>query len=266
LRSLTQRFLEGLAETVEVLNRQPNQTFFNPVVAVFSVLILTGAAAFSLEAKLPLIILTVSIILMFLTRSSFYSWVRVVGFVVGWALVVSIPVMFITPGKALASLPLNFVELRVSWEGLNAMVAFVFRVVAAAAIFTTFALMLGWRGMMKGLEGLRVPREITFSLTLSIIHIPLFLRELAKMLSAREARIVKNMGVKQLWGTLATVIGDLLVKSHERMWRLEKAMRSRSLTPAGILWKNPKTKLKTQDLLLLLLTASILVIGFLVGF
>lgn len=262
---LTKHFLEGLAETIEALNRQPNQTFFNPVMAVFSVLILTGIAAFSLEVKLPLTILVLSVILIFLTHSSFCSWARVLGFVVGWALIVSIPVLFITPGKILASLPLHFVELKVSLEGLNAMIAFAFRVVASAAIFTTFTLMLGWRGVMKGLEDLKIPREIAFSLTLSIIHIPLFLRELTKMLSAREARIVKNMGVKELWGTLATVIGDLLIKSHEHMWRLEKAMKARNLTQAGILWKNSKTKLKTQDLLLLL-TTSILTTWFLVGF
>jgi len=67
------------------------------------------------------------------------------------------------------------------------MIAFISRVVASAAIFTSFVSIMGWRRIIMGLEGLRIPRELTLLLNLSVIHIPLFLRESSKMLSAREA-------------------------------------------------------------------------------
>ncbi len=48
------------------------------------------------------------------------------------------------------------------------------------------------------------------------------------MVSARDARIVKRIGVKELWKTLATVVGELLLRCYERAWRVDKAIKARS--------------------------------------
>jgi len=140
------------------------------------------------------------------------------------------------------------------------MIAFISRVVASAAIFTSFVSIMGWRRIIMGLEGLRIPRELTLLLNLSVIHIPLFLRESSKMLSAREARIMRKITFKEIWRILATVVGDLLLRSHEHAWRLEKAIRARSFA-AELSSKTTSIPLGIKDLFLLSLTLTLLLLG-----
>jgi cobalt/nickel transport system permease protein len=151
-------------------------------------------------------------------------------------------------------------KLRATYEGVNSMTAFTSRVAASTAIFTSFASIMGWRRTVMGLEKLRMPRELAFLLTLSIIHIPLFLRESSKMLSAREARIMRKITLKEIWRILATVVGDLLLKSYEHAWRLNKAIEARSFTEE-ISWKSVSNPVGMKDLLLLSLTFCILLLG-----
>ena len=265
MRSLTHSFLESLAEAVSLLNRERNTNPFHPTVAVLSALILTGTAAFSSSVTLPALLLALSVILVLLTHSPFSTWVRVVAFVAVWAAVVSAPLLFLAPEAPQAFLPFDGVELKINGRGSSEMVVFVVRVTAAAAVFSAFTSMMGWRRLVEGLESLRMPREITSSLTLSMIYLPLFLREALKMLSAREARIVRKRKLRDSWEILATVVGDLLLRSHERAWRIEKAIRARSFTAFRNLLKRPSAKLKAGDLSLIAVALIIPLLGVLAG-
>ena len=148
-----------------------------------------------------------------------------------WAALASAPLPFITHGKSIASLSLGFIGLSISREGVDLMVTFILRVVSAAAIFTSFAQIMGWRRIIRGLEGLRMPRELGLILNLSIIHIPIFLRETLKMLSARESRIMRKIRFRDIWGVLSMVVGDLILRIYERAWRINNAIEARSFTP-----------------------------------
>ncbi len=227
LKNITVRFLESLAETVESLNTE-SKLFSHPSLVVVSALILTGAASFSYDFKLPVAIFILSFIVVMLTRSPLLVWMKIVLFILVWAALIAVPLLLLTPGESITHFSLDLIELQVSREGVYLMITFISRVVSAASIFICFTLMMGWRGIIKGLEGLRVPKEITLLLNLSIIHIPLFIREVLKMLLAREARIMKNVGFKGIWVILATIVGDVLIRSHERAWRLERGIRART--------------------------------------
>jgi len=106
-KGLTNRFLEGLTETVDSLNSAANPTFFNPTIAVLSALIFTGAASFSYDFRLPTLIFFMSVALILISRSSTRMWFRVIIFISVWADVVSAPIPFITPGDPLAGLSLG---------------------------------------------------------------------------------------------------------------------------------------------------------------
>jgi len=262
LKSLTARFLEILAATVDSLNIGLNPTF-NPTIVVVSALILTGTVAFSKGFTLPVLILVVSVVLILLTRSPIRTWCKIPLLISVWATMVSVPLPFITSGQVITHMSLGWIKLEFTREGLDMMVTFVSRVAAAGAIFTSFAFIMGWRGIVRGLEGLRIPRELGLLLNLSIIHIPLFLREAAKMLSARESRIVRKIRLKEVWGVLSTVVGDLLLRSYERTWTLEKAIRARTFTPTGLSWKTPSAAVGIRDLLLLSFSLWILIVAVL---
>jgi energy-coupling factor transporter transmembrane protein EcfT len=260
--SLTSSFLEELAETINALNHESNSNFFNPSIAILSALLLTGSASFSSGFKTPLLILCLSLLIMLLARSRIYSWLKIVAITALWAITVSTPLIFTSPGS-LANIALGPVELRISLEGFYLMATFTVRVVAAAAVFTAFIFILGWRRMVDGLRGLKMPEVATSLISLSIIYIPYLIREMVKMLSAREVRIVRKTGFRELWYVLASVVGDLMLRSYEHAWRLEKAIKARSINP-----NSPKAggcRVWINDLILLILTFCITMLGFLSG-
>jgi len=270
-RSLTHSFLEALRDTVNDLNHEASLKSFNPTITLLSALILTATASFSTGVKLPTLILLLSVALTLYARPSTYAWVKVVLIVALWALLVSIPLAFITSGEIIASLPLGFATLRVSREGVNTLLAFTLRATSAAAIFTAFYQIIGWRGMVKGLRGLRVPSELTAMASLSITYIPLFLREAVRLLSAREARIMKKGRLRRVWWMLTTVIGDLMLKGYERAWRLEKALRAKSFVETSprsaplSSWRPLKAPDRLKDLGLMGLALFIPVLNLLIG-
>lgn len=216
-----------MAETIDSLNTEARVPLNRPLVTA-SALILTSAVAFSHDFEFPLLILLLSIGIMILTNTPFRPWMRIITLTLAWVILVSIPLPFITPGEPVMSFTFNSMVLNITEEGLHIMIIFILRIVSASSIFTAFVLIIGWRGIIRGLEFFRIPRELTLLLKLSVIHIPLTIREAAKMISARDARIMKGIGVKKLWITLASVVGELFLRSYERAWRVDKAIKARS--------------------------------------
>ncbi len=265
MRNLTERFLEGLAGAIDSLNVGSSPTSLNPRMTLLSALILTGTAAFSYGFKLPLLILTVSVGLILLTRSPIRVWARIPLLVSVWAFLASVPLPFMTPGETVYRLSLGLIDLEVSREGLNSMLTFISRVVAAAAIFTSLAFIMGWKRIVKGLGDLRIPQELGFLLNLSIVHIPLFLRETVKMLSARESRVMRKIRFREVWRVLSTVVGDLLLRSYERAWMVDKAIRARSFASTGFPWKTPSAAVGIKDFLLLSFSLCMVAFGVLTG-
>lgn len=262
MKSFVYRFLEELSETINTLNHESNSNLFNSSIAMFSALILTGLASFTFKPKLQLLILALSFILMLSARSRIYSWLKIILITTLWATTVSTPLIFTTPG-GLVNMSLGLLELRISLEGVYLMTTFIIRVVAAGAIFTAFIFILGWRRTVEGLKGLKIPNGIVSLLSISIIYIPFLTREMVKMLSAREARILRRAKLREVWHVLASIIGDLILRSFERAWRLEKAIKARCFILNSPRVGESKMKIWINDLTLLTLTFFVLLLGFL---
>jgi len=261
-KSFTSKFLESIAETINSLNKEVNPSFFNPTIAMLSALILTGTAAFSYNLKLQFLIFSLSVLLVLLTRSPIYQWIKLLIFILIWAIIVSIPLLFITHGEPLVSFLLGPIKLRLSQEGFNVMIKFISRVVTSTAIFTSFITIMGWKNIINGLEGLKLPQELIFLINVFIINIPLFLKETSKMLFVREARIMRKSSFKELWIVLATVVGDILLRSYEHAWRLEKAIKARNFNSKFL--KKPITMLiGVKESFLLSIVILILLLGIL---
>jgi len=264
-KSLTFRFLEELAEAFRSLDNVQSDLPFNPATATLSALILTGTAALSYNLKILIVILAVSTVLLFiLNRQSLGSWIKTILFVLIWASIVSAPLPFITTGEVLAELTIGSVALKISFEGARLMVFFTARVVTSVAVFTSFIIVMGWRGIIAGFEELHIPREFSFMLNLSIISIPVFLREALNMLLAREARMMKRSRIRSAWSALATVIGELMLRGYERAWRLDKSIKARSFNGAGK-FKTVYPHLRARDVALFSLALTVLLLTILEG-
>ena len=259
-KTLTFRFLENLAEVFRQLNNVPSSLPFNPALSTLSALILTGTAALSYDLKTPNMILFISMVLISVLNNSFLSpWIKTIFFALTWASIVSAPLPFITAGEVLVELPIGLTTLKVSFEGIRLTASFITRVTASVAVFTAFIMVMGWRGIIAGFEELHIPRELSFMLNLSIISIPVFLRETLNMFLAREARIMRKVKIRNIWRTLATVIGELMLRGYERAWRLDKSIRARSFSRP----EKPKTvhtSIGVRDAALFLLALTVLLL------
>lgn len=264
-KSLTFRFLENLVEAFRSLNNVPSDLPFNPAVATLSALILTGTAALSYDLKILIAILLISVVLLFILNCrSLGSWTKTILFVLIWASAVSAPLPFITSGEVLAELLIGTVILKVSFEGLRLMLFFTIRVVTSVAVFTAFIMVMGWRGITAGFEELNISREFSFMLNLSIISIPVFLRETLNMLLAREARMMRKSKMRGVWSVLATIIGELMLRGYERAWRLDKSIKARSFNGAGKS-KTVHSSLRARDVVLFSLALTFLLLRILEG-
>lgn len=227
MHGLAARFLEEVAEAVEALGAEQSKRFFHPSLAVVSAAALASVASFTRGVLAPGLLLAASIALVPLLRVSFGTWAKPVAFVTFIAGFVSMPLPFITPGSAVVALRLGPLALEVTREGLLEATSLIIRAAAASASFTAILLHIGWRGLIDGLRGLRLPAELAFSIGLYIRYVPAFLRDALSMVAAREARLLRPRGTKFAWGALASVVGELILRGYERAWRLEKALRAR---------------------------------------
>lgn len=113
--------------------------------------------------------------------------------------------------------------------GRGEALCFVTRSVAASTFLLAVTLLLGWRGLVEALDGLGL-HTLSLNVALLLRYIPLFLREAARMLAAREARLIAG---QRGFGAVTSVAAELIVRSYHRAYMLTLAMEARSLGRPG---------------------------------
>lgn len=131
----------------------------------------------------------------------------------------------------------------------------VLRAASAASVFSGYAICLGWRGLIEGLRGLGAPEGLASSLGLLLKYIPVFLRDLARILAAREARVLRR-SYRLSWSMLASVAGEILVRGYARAEALRMAMEARSFG-AGALGRRPAPRFSLREAVLLGYTLAV---------
>jgi len=105
---------------------------------------------------------------------------------------------------------------------------FIARAAGAAAAFTGVVASLGWYNLLLAFEQLRLPGFTSLQLATTLRMIPIFARDAARMLAAREARLLSR-GKSRTWPVLASVVGDMLLLGYRRSKSLAMAIEARSL-------------------------------------
>ncbi|MEM1515978.1 MAG: hypothetical protein QXD46_01125 [Thermofilum sp.] len=102
------------------------------------------------------------------------------------------------------------------------------RAAGGAGAFTGAFAALGWFWALEGLRRLRLGNFVAWELWLTLRMIPLQARDIARMLAAREARLVAKGGVPARL-VAASTVGDILVLSYRRARVLSMAIEARTL-------------------------------------
>lgn len=112
-------------------------------------------------------------------------------------------------------------------EGLVSLYFFyVIRAISATSFLLVMTAISGWRGLSDFVRMLKLP-DVVLVLMMYVKIISVLLRDASKILLSREARLISNVGFKNL-RTHASVIGDLLIRGSERGKRAFLAVEART--------------------------------------
>jgi cobalt/nickel transport system permease protein len=157
----------------------------------------------------------------FTARSSF--------FIPFFAAVISLPMLFLTPGSDLFTVHTGFFTLTATLEGLQKLLVFTLRVWFCVACLTLLTLSTGIDALLKLLVSLKVPAFIVQLFSLTYRYLFVSLHELQKTLMAKEARTFNSRRTvnAQTLRETGTLIAGLFMKTYERAERVYLAMKSR---------------------------------------
>lgn len=212
--NIDQAIRKILIEIGDVLNKLSignRDIKFDPSILFIYAIILTTISSFT-RSYYTITTLTISLIItILLLEINLKNILTPMATITFFAIVISLPA-FILNAPTLIKIH-NYSEL----------IIFILRVVLSASIFTTIIGYLGWLGIIKALNRLLIPRSIVFSLTIFLRYIPLYIIDLSNIILARKARTFKGESIKILGSTA----GDIILRSYERAWRFNKALRAR---------------------------------------
>jgi len=137
---------------------------------------------------------------------------------------VVLPAFFITPGPALAHLPLGLVITR---TGVLTALFLLLRVGTSVSLAVLLVLTTPWNSVLKALGVLRVPDVLILVLGMTYRYIYLLLHLATELFLARKSRLLKRMSGPEERRLVAATSGVLLSKSLQLSSEVYLAMESR---------------------------------------
>jgi cobalt/nickel transport system permease protein len=138
--------------------------------------------------------------------------------------VVAIPALFITPGPALAHLPLGLV---ITQTGLNSALFLLLRVGTSVSAAVLLVLSTPWNSVLKALGVMRLPDVVVLMLGMTYRYIYLFLHTANDMFLSRQSRILRRLDGAGERRLVAASAGTLLNRSLQLSSEVYLAMQSR---------------------------------------
>ena len=149
---------------------------------------------------------------------------RVWAFIPFFTGIVALPALFITPGPALAHLPLGLVITR---TGALTALFLLLRVGTSVSMATLFVLTTPWNSVLKALGVLHVPDVLILTLGMTYRYIHLLLHLANDMFLSRKSRILRRLKGTEERRLMAATSGILLGKSLQLSSEVYLAMESR---------------------------------------
>ncbi len=203
----------------------------DPRVKLFSITALVLSAV-AVRTITPLLILLVTA-LVFCAASRIplkFFLLRTTIFIPIFAGVISLPLPFITPGVALASLEYGKLIVVITREGVYRATQFTLRVWVCVALSVLLILTTRFSKFIETMENLRFPRIFVAMTAVTYRFIFLFINEVYRMALARESRTIRKLRWRENVKSLANMIATLFIRAYERGERVYLAMMARGYT------------------------------------
>ncbi len=148
-------------------------------------------------------------------------WLAVLGFTG----VIALPALFLTPGAAVARVPL--LDWPITAQGLRSAGFLLLRSEAAATAVVLVLATTSWHRLLRALRILRVPSTLVVVLEMTYRYIFVFLRVAEDMIEARKTRLLGPPDPAMQRSSAAALAGTLLDKSLSLGSEVHLAMQAR---------------------------------------
>jgi len=177
-----------------------------------------------------------------------------------WALfmaAVALPLIFMVPGEPVASLSLLGLRATATREGVLKAVHLVARVFGSVSMLLAMVVGAGAYRFIAGIAALGAPKHMVEALWGLFRLAPLQIRDMAKLLQAREARVLADTGLLASWRWASTAVSALLLKSFDRAHSRKLALEARAPLPEACCSGSPGATLAAIAPALALIAASL---------
>ena len=174
---------------------------------------------------------------------------------------ISVPALFLTPGRPIYSLPL--LGWTVTAPGLRAAIYLSMRAQTAATFSVVFILCTPWSHVLKALRVLRLPTVLVVILGMTYRYIFLLLRTAHDMFESRKSRMVGQLDGRELRKMATASAGVLMSKTLRLSGDVYLAMRSRGFQ--GEVYVLDEFQTSWLDWVMLTLLSAIALLAFWFG-
>jgi len=227
LNSILERFKELVYfEKYSSLNSPIHQV--NPIVK-FSIVITIIVININFTHIIPYFLLMIVLvgIMVFSHIPLRYYFVRALFFIIIFTAVIALPLLFFTPGQAVALWSIGSVNIIITWEGVLLASSLILRVWLSLMAVMTLTYTTPFANLIHAMKHLHIPRIFLILFSLTYRYIFLFIEELMHLLQAKDARSFRPLGFRLRFKILGQLFGTLLVRSIDRSEQIYWAMLAR---------------------------------------
>jgi cobalt/nickel transport system permease protein len=197
---------------------------FDPRARIVSIFLLVIAVTLCRRLEALAAFVVFSVIIALRSRVGFSVLVKRVWLVVfGFAGLIALPAIFITPGDAVA----HAGGLTITAQGLRTAGLLILRVETAVTLTTALVLSTHWVQILRGLRALWVPAEVVTMLAMTHRYIFLLIETAGQMFESRQSRMVGVLSGAEQRRVATRTAGVLLGKSADLSYDVYLAMQSR---------------------------------------
>jgi cobalt ECF transporter T component CbiQ len=235
---------------------------FDPRVKIVAFLPLIVIAALTRRLRIVFMLFAIAVAIALLSKVPLGTLAKSVWLaVLTFTGLISVPALFLTPGRAIYSLPL--LGWTVTAPGLRAAIYLSMRAQTAATFSVVFILCTPWSHVLKALRVLRLPTVLVVILGMTYRYIFLLLRTAHDMFESRKSRMVGQLDGRELRKMATASAGVLMSKTLRLSGDVYLAMRSRGFQ--GEVYVLDEFQTSWLDWVMLTLLSAIALLAFWFG-
>lgn len=232
-RGLVERTVDGLLHAMErAVSAEGGAATpgwmqrLDPRVKLASLMALVAAVALSQRADVIAALLGTGVALALASRVPLPALLSGVSLAaVGFSFALAVPAIFLTPGRAVATMPL--VGWTITAQGLTSAGYLVLRAAAASTFGFLLVVTTRWTHVLKALRAFRVPVVFVAVLAMTYRYVLLLLESAHEMFVARRSRMVGRLTAADRRRAVTQSAGVLLAKSLNLSNEVFLAMQAR---------------------------------------